>query len=94
VITDERLKALPAIYAACLDSDDPLFAGHFNQVCAELLSLRAKHDKVMEALRESGPVLESAIKLMEVEVRAGSWPNVPAQVAKLRALAKLGEVTG
>jgi hypothetical protein len=64
---------------------------------AELLSLRAKHDKIMEALREAGTDLIAGAQALAMQSRhrpVGRQGQMKNAARKLRALSKLGEVTG
>jgi hypothetical protein len=104
VITDERLKELirehkeRAIHFEQLSDNgrlpetlkaaDPHWEAH--NLYRELLSLRAKHDKIMEALREANFSLTTAAN--HYSLGQQDWSQKIS--SELRALSKLGEVTG
>jgi hypothetical protein len=92
VITDERLTALIQIY------DD--YPGNNCSVetasaFRDFVSLRAKHDKIMEALREADIALFHGATYIDDycsrDIGDSRRATLKASASKLRALSKLGE---
>lgn len=95
-VTDERLIALPCLYAESFDVDDRLFGSDLHSVCAELLTARvaiAELRETQSALREAKGALEAGAQALESRFHGDDYDAEVADEALAAALRLLSEAS-